>query len=45
MRRTARAVGRAKPLADDTLAAELASFAINDHAVLIEMLIEDDAQI
>jgi hypothetical protein len=45
MRRTPRAIGRAKPLAYDPLTPELARFAEYNGAVLLEMLIEDDAQV
>ena len=38
-------IGRAEPFRDDAFTAELAGFAEYNRAVLLEMLIEDDAQI
>lgn len=45
MRHSAGAIGRAKPLANDTLATEPARLPEHNRAVLLEMLIENDAQI
>jgi hypothetical protein len=45
MRGSTRAVERAKPLADNTLAAEPAGFAKYNLAVILEMFIEHDTQI
>ncbi len=44
MRRAARAIWRAEPLRHDSLATELASLAEYNRAVLLEMLIQHDAQ-
>ena len=44
MSRTARAIGRAEPLAHDALTAEPASLTKHDRAILLEILIEHDAQ-
>jgi hypothetical protein len=43
MRGAPRTVWRANPLRDDALTAKLACCAENECAVLLEMLIEDDA--
>jgi anaerobic glycerol-3-phosphate dehydrogenase len=45
MRGTARAIRRVKPLRHDALTTELARLAKHNSAVLLEMLIENDAQV